>query len=80
MSLKTGENILSVFEIAILLLSIAAWAALGFPALKSVVLFGALCLVSIGAFYGSRPDERDRYDLNRSSRMSAAGQIAKNST
>lgn len=50
MSLKTGENILSVFEIAILLLSFAAWAALGFPAWKSVVPLGGLCFVSVGVF------------------------------
>jgi len=32
MSLKTADNILGVFEAAIIVLSFAGWAALGFPA------------------------------------------------
>lgn len=50
MSLKTGDNILSLFETIIICLSIAGWAALGFPSWKPVVAFGLLCLVSIGIF------------------------------
>ena len=43
MSLKTADKILSVFEMAIYALTFAAWAALGFPAFKTV----ALCLLLI---------------------------------
>ena len=43
MSLKTADQVLSVFEMAIYALTFAAWAALGFPAFKTV----ALCLLLI---------------------------------
>jgi hypothetical protein len=50
MSLKTADNILSVFEATIIVLSFAGWAALGFPSWRPVAAFGLLCLVGIGVF------------------------------
>jgi hypothetical protein len=49
MSLKTGDNILSVFEVAIIALSFAGWAALGFPSWRLVMACGVLCLLGVGA-------------------------------
>jgi hypothetical protein len=45
MSLKTADNILSVFEVIIITLSFAGWAALGFPEWETVAAFGVLCFV-----------------------------------
>jgi hypothetical protein len=44
MTLKTTDNILTVFELAIVVLSLAGWAALGFPEWKPVAAFGLLCI------------------------------------
>jgi hypothetical protein len=48
MSLKTAGNIVSVFETAIIVLSFAGWAALGFPSWKLVAAFALLCLLGLG--------------------------------
>ena len=48
MSLKTADNILGVFEAAIIVLSFAGWAALGFPSWRLVAAFGLLCLLAVG--------------------------------
>jgi hypothetical protein len=50
MSLKTGDNILSVFEVAIIGLSFAGWAALGFPDWRLAAAYGALCLLGVSVF------------------------------
>jgi len=48
MSLKTADNILGVFEVAIIALSFAGWAALGFPSWRLVAACGVLCLLGAG--------------------------------
>ncbi|WP_448029367.1 hypothetical protein [Bradyrhizobium liaoningense] len=47
MSLKTADNILNVFEVVIYALTFAGWAALGFPAFKTVV--ACVLLIIVGA-------------------------------
>jgi hypothetical protein len=50
MSLKTADKYLSIFEITIVALSFAGWAALGFPEWKPVVALGLLCMIGTGVF------------------------------
>lgn len=46
MSLKTANNILSVFEIVFYALTFAVWATLGFPAFKTVAVCVLLIIVA----------------------------------
>jgi hypothetical protein len=50
MSLKTADNVLSVFEVVIYVLTFAGWAALGFPYLKTVGMCGLLIIIGIFAY------------------------------
>jgi hypothetical protein len=46
MSLKTADNILSVFEIDFYVLTFAVWATMGFPAFKTVAVCVLLFIVA----------------------------------
>ncbi|MBR1215043.1 hypothetical protein [Bradyrhizobium sp. JYMT SZCCT0180] len=46
MSLKTADNILSVFEIVFYVLTFAVWATMGFPAFNTVAVCVLLFIVA----------------------------------
>jgi hypothetical protein len=50
MSLKIAGNVLSIFEIVIYVLTFAGWAALGFPAFKTVAACVLLIIVGVIAY------------------------------
>jgi hypothetical protein len=47
MSLKTADNVLSVFEVVIYGLTFAGWAALSFPVFKTVAASALLIIVGV---------------------------------
>jgi predicted amino acid dehydrogenase len=50
MSLKIADNALHVIEGVIVVASLAGWAALGFPAWKTVAIIGLVGMIGIGVF------------------------------